>query len=230
MTIVSGLARGVDSVAHDAALEAGGRTIAVQACGLDMVYPAGHTSLANRIVESGALISDYPLGTKPKPEHFPRRNRILAGLTAGTLVVEAPERSGALITARIANEEGREVFAVPGSILSPASLGVNRLIQDGAKPVLNFRDIIEELNPRFTVRQLPMPALALEDDTEAALLRQLSEEPTHVDELGRQSGLPTAAVNSALSMLELKGLVRHVGAMCYVALGTHPVDYPARVP
>ncbi|MEE9285355.1 MAG: DNA-processing protein DprA [Dehalococcoidia bacterium] len=230
VTIISGLARGVDAMAHQAALDAGGRTIAVLACGLDIIYPAAHTALARRIAGQGALLSDYPLGTKPRAEHFPRRNRILAGLTLGTLVVEAPDRSGALITANVAAEEGREVFAVPGSILSPASRGVNRLIQDGAKTVLDFRDVMEELNLQVAVRQLALPEAAAPDEKETTLLDHLSGEPTHIDELRRTVGLPMADVSSALALMELKGLVRQVGAMNYVSLRETPVDYQAGVP
>ena len=146
ITVVSGLARGVDSVAHHAALDAGGRTIAIQACGLDMVYPPEHRRLADEIAERGAIISDYPLDTRPRPDYFPRRNRIMSGLTLGTLVVEADEKSGALITAGYALEHNREVFAVPGNITSPMSQGANRLIQEGAKLVTGIEDVLEELN------------------------------------------------------------------------------------
>ena len=224
VAIVSGLARGVDALAHEAALSAGGRTLAVMACGLDMVYPTSHTSLARRIVEQGAILSDYPLGTKPKPENFPRRNRILAGLTMGTLVVEAPDRSGALITARYAMEEGRDVFAVPGSILSPAGKGTNRLIQDGAKLVMGYEEILEEMHIGTAPRQLTMAPVLVEDETEAALLRLLSQEPTHIDELRRDMGLPMADVSSTLAMMELKGMVRQSGAMTYVFSGEATVD------
>lgn len=230
VTIVSGLARGVDAVAHQAALDAGGRTIGVLASGLDIIYPAAHAALARRMVEQGALITDYPLGTKPRADHFPRRNRILAGLTVGTLVTEAPERSGALITANLAAEVGREVFAVPGSILSPASRGVNRLIQDGAKTVLDFRDVMEELNLQVAVRQLALPEPAAPDETESALLDHLSGEPTHIDELRRSSGMPMATVSGALAVMELKGLVQQVGPMSYVCVRETPVDYRAAVP
>ncbi len=228
VTVVSGLARGVDAGAHEAALAAGGRTIAVQACGLDLVYPAAHAGLARRIAEHGALLSDYPLGTRPRAEYFPRRNRILAGFSLGTLVVEAPFDSGALITARYALEEGREVFAVPGSILSPASRGTNLLIQEGAKAVLDVRDILEELNLQTAARQLPMPGILPENETEAALLRCISSEPSHIDEIRRASGLPMAAVSGALSLMELKGLVRQVAAMSYVK--DSAVDYRPAVP
>ena len=236
LTIVSGLARGVDAIAHQAALDAGGRTIAVQPCGLDTVYPASHTHMARKIAEHGAVLSDYPLGTTPKPEYFPRRNRILAGLSPGTLVVEAPEKSGALITAAYALEEGREVFAVPGSILSPASKGVNKLIQDGAKPILTFHDVLEELNLQETLAPSKLakslatkvqPALLesrpakpitpqAQTGPESRLLGLLSTQPTHVDELRRLSGLPIAEVTSTLALMELKGVARQVGAMNYV--------------
>ena len=230
VNIVSGLARDVDAVAHQAALEAGGRTTSAQACGLDQVYPAAHAGLARRIAEQGAIVSDYPLGTRPKPEYFPRRNRILAGLTMATLVVEAPEKSGALITARYANEEGRQVLAVPGGILSPASRGTNRLIQDGAKPVLELNDLLEEMNLQVAVRQMPIPGLAPADETEAALFRLISAEPTHIDEICRASDLPTATVGSTLALMELKGLVRQIGAMSYVRIGEAAVDYHRVVP
>jgi len=131
ITIVSGLARGIDTVAHNAALEAGGRTIAIFACGLDIIYPGENTTLARRILQNGALISEYPIGIKPRADNFPRRNRIMSGMSLGTLVIEAGETSGALITARMALEQNREVFAIPGSILSPTSYGTNHLIQEG---------------------------------------------------------------------------------------------------
>jgi len=154
ITIVSGLARGIDSVAHHSALEAGGRSIAIFACGLDIVYPSENANLARRIIQQGALISEYPLGTKPRADNFPRRNRIMSGLSLGVLVVEAGKTSGALITAHLALEQNREVFAIPGSILSPASSGTNQLIQDGAKLVHNYSDILEELNLTGVAQQI----------------------------------------------------------------------------
>jgi len=147
VTVVSGLAHGIDTVAHKAALDAGGRTLAVLASGLDTIYPAENLGLARRIVESGqgALLSEFPLGVRPESGNFPARNRIISGLSLGVLVVEAPEKSGALITARRALEQGRDVFAVPGSILSSRSAGVNKLIQDGARPVMDVKDILETI-------------------------------------------------------------------------------------
>jgi len=233
VTIVSGLARGVDAEAHRAALEVGGRTLAIFACGLDIVYPSEHARLAQEIMNHGALISDYPLGTRPKAEHFPRRNRIMSGLSLGTLVIEAGETSGALITARLALEQNREVFAVPGSILSPASLGTNRLIQDGAKLVRSYTDVLEELNLTARVQpqpeQLEMKEPLPVDDTEAVLLKKLSAQPTHIDEVCRESGLPISVVSSTMALLEIKGLVRQVGAMNYVLSKEARAEYQVKV-
>jgi DNA processing protein len=215
ITIASGLARGIDSIAHGSALEAGGRSIAVFACGLDIVYPAENAALARRIMEQGALVSEYPLGTKPRPENFPRRNRIMSGLSLGVLVVEAGESSGAIITANLALEQDREVFAVPGSILSTSSQGTNKLIQEGAKLVRGYTDILEELNLTAVARQLEMKELIPASDEESRLLKQMGAEPVHIDEICRRSGLPVATVSSTLAMMELKGLVRQVGAMNY---------------
>ncbi|OGN90583.1 MAG: DNA protecting protein DprA [Chloroflexi bacterium RBG_13_48_17] len=216
ITIVSGLARGIDSVAHHATLEAGARTMAVFACGLDIVYPAENAKLAREIMEHGALISEYPPGTKPKADNFPRRNRIMSGLSLGVLVIEAGESSGALITANQALEQNREVFAVPGSILSPASRGTNHLIQEGAKLVRNYVDILEELNLTIMAQQLEMKELLPVDETESLLLKQLSREPIHIDDICRHSGLAAASVGSVLTMMELKGMVKQVGSMNYV--------------
>jgi DNA processing protein len=216
ITIVSGLARGIDSVAHHSALAAGGRSLAVFACGLDIVYPGENDNLARQIMQRGALISEYPLGTKPKAENFPRRNRIMSGLSLGVLVVEADLASGAMITAHLAAEQNREVFAIPGSILSPASRGTNHLIQEGAKLVRDHRDILEELNLTAVARQLEMKEVIPASDTESLLLKQLSAEPTHIDEICRSSGLVASTVSSTLAIMELKGLVKQMGTMNYV--------------
>ena len=215
ITIVSGLAKGIDSIAHRSALEAGGRSLAVFACGLDTVYPAENADLARRLLRQGTLISEYPLGTKPRPDNFPRRNRILSGLSLGVLVIEAGETSGAMITAHLAAEQDREVFAIPGSILSPASRGANQLIQEGAKLVRDYTDILEELNLTAVAQQLEMKEIIPASETESLLLKQLGAEPTHIDEVCRSSGLPAATVSSALAMMELKGLVKQVGGMNY---------------
>lgn len=215
--VISGLARGVDAIAHRAALRAGGRTIAVLACGLDIVYPPEHARLALEIMESGALVSDYPLGTEPRGDYFPRRNRILSGMSLGVLVVEGDLKSGALITARFAVDQNREVFAIPGSIFSPQSRGPNAIIQRGeAKLVQRVEDILEELNLTMVPQQLEMTELVPATDTEAHVLRHIRKEPVHIDELCRQSGLPISTVSSLLAMMELKGLVRQMGPMAYV--------------
>lgn len=218
ITVVSGLARGIDSIAHKSALKAGGRTIAALACGLDMVYPPENLRLAQEIAESGALVSDYAVGTQPRSEFFPRRNRIMVGLSLGVLVVEADIKSGALITARHALDENREVFAVPGSIYSPTCRGTNWLLQAGqAKLVTRIEDVLEELNLTMASHQIEAKeVLQATDDTEASVLRMLSQEPIHIDEVLRGCGLEVSAVSSALAMLELKGMARAVGNMNYV--------------
>jgi DNA processing protein len=230
ITIVSGLARGIDTIAHRSALEAGGRTIAVFACGLDMVYPAENENLARDVMAHGALISEYPLGARPRAENFPRRNRILSGLSLGVLVTEADEDSGAMITAADAIEQDREVFAVPGSILSPASRGTNRLIQKGeAKLVKTYTDILEELNLMTVARQMEMREILPESETESSLLKYLSAEPSHIDEVCQKSGLAASTVSGTLAMMELKGLVRQVGAMNYVLARELRQEYRVRV-
>jgi DNA processing protein len=217
ITVISGLARGVDAIAHRAALAAGGRTIAVLACGLDMVYPPENAKLAQEITHQGALVSDYPLGTQPRSEFFPRRNRILSALSLGVLVVEGDVDSGSLITARRALDQNREVFAVPGSIYSPTHRGPNQLIRDGeAKLVTTAEDILEELNLTMATQQLELREAVPVDPTEATLLRVLSSQPIHIDEVQRASGLPIAAVSGALALLELKGMVRQVGPMNFI--------------
>lgn len=217
ITIVSGLARGIDSIAHKAALHAGGRTIAALACGLDMVYPPENVKLAQEIREQGALVSDYPLGTQPRSEYFPRRNRLMVGLSLGVLVVEGDLKSGALITARQALDENREVFAVPGSIYAPTYRGTNWLIQAGqAKLVTKVEDILEELNLSMASHQMEAKEVLPADETEARILRLLTVEPIHIDDVRRESGLEIAAVSSALALLELKGMVRAVGNMSYI--------------
>lgn len=230
ITIVSGLAKGIDTVAHRSAVEAGGRTLAVFASGLDVIYPPENEKLAKSIMENGAIISEYPLGMKPRAENFPRRNRILSGLSLGVLVTEADENSGALITARDAVEQNREVFAVPGSILSPSSRGTNRLIQNGeAKLVRTYSDILEELNLTAVARQIEMRELLPDTETESLLISQLTAEPSHIDEVCRKSGLPAATVSSTLAMMELKGLVKQVGVMNYVLSREMRQEYRVRV-
>lgn len=216
VSIVSGLARGIDSIAHRTVLDANGKTIAVFASGLDIVYPRENTRLAQAIVEHGALVSEYPLGTRPRPENFPLRNRIMSGLSLGVLAVEAGERSGALITTYQALEQNREVFAIPGSIFSPSSKGTNRLIQEGAKLVCDCADILEELNLTMVTQQLEMSEFSSANEIESVILQQLTFEPNHIDEICRRSGSTTSEVSGALAMLELKGIAKQVGNMSYV--------------
>ena len=217
--IVSGLARGVDGIAHRAALDAGQRTIAVLGSGLDIIYPREHSNLAERIAENGAIISEHPLGTRPDARNFPRRNRIMSGMTLGTLVIEADLKSGALITARQALDENREVFAVPGSIYSESSRGTNRLIRRSeAKLVTNCEDVLQELNLTAVTQQIEMAALFPEDEDEAELLRYITFDPVHIDEVCRSSSRSASDVSGKLAMMELKGLVKQVGGMNYVRM------------
>lgn len=218
VTVVSGLARGVDAVAHRAALKAGGRTLAILGSGVDRVYPPEHIQMAEEMMKHGAVISDYPLGTPPESANFPPRNRIISGLSLATVVIEAGEKSGALITATFAVEQGREVFAVPGNILAPQSKGANQLIQQGARPLLNLQDLMDILHLRKVDQQQTARQKLPADPTEAKILQVLGHEPLHVDEIRAQSGLPIEQVSATLTMMELKGMVRPVGGMNYVAV------------
>lgn len=216
VTVVSGLAIGVDSVAHQAALEAQGRTLAVLGSGVDLPYPERNRDLAARISEHGALISDYPLGTRPVATNFPARNRLISGLSLATLVIEAGERSGALITVDFALEQGRDVFAVPGHIFSRQSIGTHRLIRDGASLATCAADILESLNLTTAAVQQEARSELPSDPTEAKLLDLLSYEPQAIDEIGRAMGMRAGEVAATLAVLELKGLVRQAGPMEYV--------------
>lgn len=221
LVIASGLAIGIDGAAHEGALAGGGLTIAAAGTGLDRVYPARHAELARRIAAEGALVSELPVGTRPSRSAFPRRNRILAGLCTGTLVVEAAVRSGSLITARMATEQDREVFAIPGSIHNPVARGCHQLIRQGAKLVETADDVLEELAPLLG----DLPAAAPPPDTEPAalpddpdyaqLLACLDWEPRGIDELAARSGLAVAHLASMLLRLELEGHVHAVPGGLY---------------
>lgn len=228
VSIISGLARGIDTIAHHAAIETGGRTVAVIANGLDTVYPPENARLSEQIAEHGAVITDYSLGTKPRAEFFPRRNRIMSGVALGTLVVEGDHDSGAMITARFALEQGREVFVVPGSIFSPQSRGPHSLLRDGATPVASAAEVLEALNLTMVGVQMDFGrAMPPTDPDERALMAALSREPRHIDEVVRASGLAAATVSGTLAMLELKGLVRDLGGMQYVRVREDLVAYDA---
>ena len=201
--VVSGLALGIDGAAHTGALEGGGTTIAVVGTGLDTVYPKRHEALARRIAEHGAVVSEYPLGTPPLAAHFPQRNRIIAGLSQGTLVVEAAVRSGSLITARLAAEQGREVFAIPGSIHAPQSRGCHALIRQGAKLVESAQDILEDLRLAEPVATGTAPPVTKED----SLLEAMGFDPVGLDALQARTGLNTATLQARLLELELDGQV-----------------------
>jgi DNA processing protein len=224
ITIVSGLARGIDTAAHRAALDAGGKTVAVLGNGLDIVYPSENRALAGEIIAQGALASELPFGTPPLPQNFPFRNRIIAGLCLGVIIVEAAERSGSLITARLATEQNREVFAVPGNITSANSFGPNYLIKDGAKLVQSWRDVVEELPAEIKTRIIPelVDAGSGSGQQELFPLDQLSQSersvydliradaPRHIDELMLASKLGVGEFASALLALELKDKIKQL--------------------
>jgi DNA processing protein len=225
ITVVSGLARGVDAIAHQTALRAGGRTIGVLGSGIDKIYPPEHRQLAQQMMGQGAIVSDYAPGTPPDASNFPPRNRIISGLSLAVVVVEAGETSGALITAEFAAEQGREIFAVPGSILAPQSKGTNKLIQKGALPLLSINDLMQALNLTRMGEHKAARKMIPADETERRVLGILSAEPLHVDEIRNQTELPIEKVSATLALMELKGMVRQVGGMNYVAVREEESDY-----
>lgn len=225
MTVISGLARGVDAVAHQSTLKAGGRTIAVLGSGVDKIYPPEHRALAEQMMERGALISDYAPGTPPDASNFPPRNRIISGLSLAVVVVEAGETSGALITAEFAAEQGREVFAVPGSILAPQSKGTNKLIQNGALPLLSVTDLMQTLDITRVGEHKAARKIMPSDAIEAKLLTVLTNEPMQIDEIQNHTELPIEKVSASLALMELKGMVRQVGGMNYVAVREVQSEY-----
>jgi DNA processing protein len=217
VTIISGTAEGVDTYAHEGALEAGGRSIAVLGNGIDVIYPRHQGALLERIEEAGVIVTEFAPTTPPHRSNFPRRNRIISGMALGVLVVEAPERSGALITASIALEQGRDVFAIPSNIFNPYGKGCNRLIQDGAKLIMDVEDILTELNITYeqNVTQASMVEIVPDNENEASIINLLSTDPIHIDDIIRRSGLPAHDVSAILMMLELKGVAQVNGSMQY---------------
>ena len=215
--VVSGMARGIDTVAHKATLDAGGVTVGVLASGLDVVYPAENARLARRVLERGALVSEHPPGVGMRKESFLLRNRIMSGMSRGVIVVEAGERSGAISTAGDALEQNRDVFAVPGSIYSQSSMGTNRLIQKGAAhAIMSARDVLDELGvvgPQWSAK----PDAPLQPNSvQTRLVAQMGANPVHSDDLARQLGLPSQEVAAALTLLELNDVVRSVGNMQFI--------------
>lgn len=217
LVVTSGLAAGIDAAAHEGALSGGGLTVAVAGTGLDRVYPARHKALAERIAAEGALVSELPVGAPPLGRHFPARNRIVSGLSLGVLVVEAAYRSGSLITARLASEQGRDVFAMPGSVHNPLARGCHRLIREGAKLVESGPDVLEDLAGQLGLAErevaacVPAPAQTpgpqTEDPEYRRLLEALGHDPVAIDQLVDRSGLTAEEVSSMLLLLELRGLV-----------------------
>lgn len=219
ITIVSGMARGIDSVAHWGALSGGGRTIAVLGCGVDVVYPRENRNLFAKIMEQGAVLSEFPMGSPPEGGHFPKRNRIISGLSIGVVVVQASADSGSLITANYALEQGREVFAIPGNVGSDGSRGTNRLIKEGAKLVESSEDILEEILPQWRREKEgggevkpPKPEL---NEEERVLYEILSETPIHIDTLIRESHFEPGRVSSLLLNMELKGVIAQWPGKCF---------------
>lgn len=243
MTVISGMADGIDSSAAEGALAAGGKTIAVLGSGVDICYPISNRKLMKKIIDNGIVLSEFPPGTPPFKRNFPIRNRIISGLSLGTVVVEAPEKSGSLITARLAGEQNREVFTVPADITRKASVGSNALLQEGAKPVLSAEDVLCEFHDRYgelmeknrtslvfvakgeekvaiekketVTKPKTIPANIQLDETEQAVLKLLSDKPTHIDALAEQ-GIELPKLTSALTMLEMKGLVRALPGKQYI--------------
>ncbi|MGA9769153.1 MAG: DNA-processing protein DprA [Blastocatellia bacterium] len=228
ITIISGLARGIDSAAHRSAIEGGGLTLAVMGTGLDTVYPKENRKLADQIIEHGALITEFPLSTPPLPQNFPFRNRVISGLSLGVLIIEGAERSGSLITARMAYEQGREVFAVPGNITSSKSFGPNYLIKDGAKLVQTWRDVVEEFPVELKSRilaserteglpqQLSLDEVLLSEAERRILVSIKDDEPVHIDQLISGMSLSSGELLSALLKLEMMDRIKQLPGKCFV--------------
>lgn len=219
LCIVSGLALGIDGAAHRGALKAKGDTIAVVGTGLDKVYPAQHRDLAHQIANSGLIVSEFPLGTLSKPQNFPRRNRLISGLSLGCLVVEANLKSGSQITARLSAEQGREVFAIPGSIHSPLAKGCHQMIKQGAKLVDSLQDIVEELKLRPAISQPTTPENSAPSQDQQALLDAMGYDAISIESLVQLTGLTVSALSTMLTLLELEGKITALAGGQYQQLG-----------
>ncbi len=219
ITVVSGMALGTDAVAHKECLKLKKRTIAVLGGGIDnqSIYPVTNRMIADEIASSGALVSEYPIGTPPLKQHFPARNRIISGLSKGVLVIEAAESSGALITAKFALEQNREIFAIPGNIFSINSIGTNNLIKLGAKLVTKVDDILEEINFKYIKKNSAAKVIVPDNDEEALILKNLTADaPIHVDQLAKNAKMNISALTSLLTLMEIKGKVKNIGGMKYI--------------
>ncbi|MDF1498025.1 MAG: DNA-processing protein DprA [Patescibacteria group bacterium] len=220
MNIVSGMALGIDGIAHRECIKQKNRTIAVLGSGIDTnsIYPSSNHQIAEEIISTGgAVLSEYPIGTPPLKQHFPARNRIISGLSLGILVIEAAQSSGALITAKFALEQNREVFAIPGNIYSKTSEGTNNLIKLGAKLVTKTKDILEELNLKFMTEIKKAKEIIPDNEEEKIILENLSlDEPIHIDQLAKKIKMNVTAVSSLLTLMEIKGKVKNIGGMRYV--------------
>lgn len=215
ITVVSGMARGIDTAAHGGAIKAGGRTIAVLGCGLDIVYPPENRTLMEKITTSGAVVSEFPLGTRPFAGNFPKRNRIISGLSLGIVAVEASLDSGVFSTVRWAAEQGRDVFAIPGDVNRRTSVGTNKLISEGAKLTTCIEDVLEELHLALPGKEKPPPQIEL-TERERSVYDLLSYEPTYIDQVAEGAQLAVSEVSSLLLSLELKGAVKQVAGKRFI--------------
>ena len=217
MVIISGLALGIDTFAHQAAVEQNGKTIAVVGSGLDLIYPSSNRQLAEKIIATGgAIISEFPPGTPPYKSNFPQRNKTISGLSLGTLIIEANIKSGALITAQYALEQNREIFTVPGNIYQATSAGCHKLIKDGAKLVTAPTDILEALNLEKIADYKTSQAILPENETEKIILEIITAEPTHVDKIAQASRLNISVINATLALMEMKGSIKNLGSQKYI--------------
>jgi len=225
ITVVSGMARGIDTIAHQSSIRSGGRTLAVLGCGVDVTYPPENKKLSAEIIQNGALVSEYYPGTIPDAKNFPPRNRLIAGLSRIVIVVEAGEKSGALITARFGVEQSKDVFAVPGSIYAPRSMGTNQLIHKGAIPLIDFHDILLALNMKQTAEFRYVQKVLPESDLEKKIIDVLQDEAVQIDEIQASVGASAETVSSTLVMMELKGMIKQIENMRYQTIADGQIQW-----